>query len=59
MPAFSFEKITPPVASASNPPTAKKPRGVIVQLLDRFVESRSKRIPKSEPSTSVRAKPES
>ena len=44
MPAFTFEKISPPVASVSNTPAEKKPRGVIVQILDRFVEVRSKRI---------------
>ena len=50
MPAFTFEKISPPVsgpvASAAKgvgPSTAKKQRGVIVQILDRFVETRVKR----------------
>ena len=50
MPAFTFEKISPPVsgpvASATKgvgPSTAKKQRGVIVQILDRFVETRVKR----------------
>ena len=55
MPAFTFEKISPPaggpVPSVANRPvrsgsglsTAKKQRGVIVQLLDRFVETRVKR----------------
>ncbi|MBX9646510.1 MAG: hypothetical protein K2X57_05575 [Xanthobacteraceae bacterium] len=46
MPAFTFEKISPP-APASRvpiPPIAnKKQRGVIVQMLDRFVEARVKR----------------
>jgi hypothetical protein len=48
MPAFTFEKISPPKRS---PPVhlgpaaviAKKPRGVIVQMLDRLVEARLKR----------------
>jgi hypothetical protein len=39
MPAFTFEKISPPV-SGPLPPTAKKQRGVIVQVLDRFVRVR-------------------
>ncbi|WOK18330.1 MULTISPECIES: hypothetical protein [Rhodopseudomonas] len=50
MPAFTFEKISPPPRRGS-PPTdgpapnrePKKPRGVIVQMLDRFVEARVKR----------------
>jgi hypothetical protein len=57
MPAFTFEKISPPVASVPNTPVEKKPRGVIVQILDRFTEGRSKRIPKSERSASKRTKP--
>jgi hypothetical protein len=50
MPAFTFEKISPPssgpvssVAKSVGPSTAKKQRGVIVQILDRFVETRVKR----------------
>jgi hypothetical protein len=43
MPAFTFEKISPPVPRGSIPPTAKKQRGVIVQILDRFVEARVRR----------------
>jgi hypothetical protein len=46
MPAFSFEKISPPVRSVANPPVEKKPRGVIVQILDRFAVVRAKRSPK-------------
>ena len=55
MPAFMFEKISPPaggpassVANGSNPSTAKKQRGVIVQILDRFVETRVKRTSREE-----------
>ena len=59
MPAFTFEKITPPVARVSNTPAEKKPRGVIVQILDRLAEGRSKRIAKSERSASKRTKPKS
>ena len=46
MPAFTFEKISPPTdrASVPVPPVAnKKQRGVIVQMLDRFAEARVKR----------------
>ncbi|WP_065752694.1 hypothetical protein [Bradyrhizobium paxllaeri] len=45
MPAFMFEKITPPPVDRSPvPPVAnKKQRGVIVQILDRFAEKRVKR----------------
>jgi hypothetical protein len=42
MPAFTFEKISPPV-SGPLPPAAKKQRGVIVQVLDRFVGVRVRR----------------
>jgi hypothetical protein len=46
MPVFSFEKIAPPVAREPAPPIAsispivRRPRGVIVQIMDRFVEAR-------------------
>ena len=50
MPAFTFEKISPPaggsvpsVANGVAPSIAKKPRGVIIQIIDRFVETRVKR----------------
>ena len=47
MPAFTFEKISPPGQRATLAPTAKKQpkrsRGIIVQMLDRFVETRVKR----------------
>ena len=58
MPAFTFEKISPPVVSVPAP-AEKKPRGVIVQILDRLAEGRGKRIPKSERSAAIRAKPKS
>jgi hypothetical protein len=55
MPAFMFEKISPPadgpvssVANGSDSSTAKKQRGVIVQILDRFVEARVKRTLREE-----------
>jgi hypothetical protein len=43
MPAFTFEKISPPVRRGPVPAIEKKQRGVIVQVLDRFVEARMKR----------------
>jgi hypothetical protein len=43
MPAFSFEKISPPIRRGPVPAIAKKQRGVIVQILDQFVEARLKR----------------
>ena len=43
MPAFTFEKISPPIRRGPVPPIAIKQRGVIVQILDRFVEARIKR----------------
>ena len=43
MPVFTFEKISPPVRRGPLPAVAKKQRGVIVQILDRFVEARIKR----------------
>jgi hypothetical protein len=44
MPAFMFEKISPPDRRGPIAPVAdKKQRGVIVQILDRFAEARVKR----------------
>ena len=48
MPAFTFEKISPPLRRGPIPPIAKKQRGVIVQILDRFAEARVKRTLKAE-----------
>ncbi len=48
MPAFTFEKISPPVRRGPIAPIAKKQRGVIVQILDRFVEARVKRTLREE-----------
>ncbi len=55
MPAFMFEKISPPaggpgssVGNGSGPSTEKKQRGVIVQILDRFIETRVKRTLREE-----------
>ena len=48
MPSFTFEKISPPVRRGPLPPIVKKQRGVIVQILDRFVEARVKRTLREE-----------
>ncbi len=48
MPAFSFEKISPPIRRGPIPSIAKKQRGIIVQILDRFVEARVKRTLRKE-----------
>ena len=48
MPAFTFEKISPPVRRGPIPPIVKKQRGVIVQILDRFVEARVRRAVREE-----------
>jgi hypothetical protein len=46
MPAFTFEKISPPVRGAPVPVIEKKQRGVIIQILGRFVEARVQRAEK-------------
>ena len=43
MPAFSFEKISPPASRGPIAPIVVKKRGVIVQILGRFVEARVRR----------------
>jgi hypothetical protein len=49
MPAFTFEKISPPADRGPAPPVAnKKQRGVVVKILDRFVEARVRRTLKEE-----------
>ena len=68
MPAFMFEKISPPAggpassvanANGSGPSTAKKQRGVIVQILDRFVETRVKRASREDKGAPGRHAPKS
>ena len=55
MPAFTFEKITPPASRGPIAPIVVKKRGVIVQILDRFVDARIKR--KAEKGVIFHAKP--
>ena len=56
MPVFTFEKISPPIRRGPLPPIARKQRGVIVQILDRFVEARVKRSMREEKSVIARRK---
>ncbi|UZE47999.1 hypothetical protein [Rhodopseudomonas sp. P2A-2r] len=48
MPAFTFEKISPPVRRGPIPPVEQKQRGVIVRVLGRFVEARIQRAERVE-----------
>jgi hypothetical protein len=54
MPAFTFEKISPPVRRGPIAPIAKKQRGVIVKILDRFVEARVQRASRKEQGGAAR-----
>jgi hypothetical protein len=59
MPAFSFEKLSPPVRRAAATPVsaisvAPRRRGLIVQIIDRFVEVRVKRTVPQEKSAIAR-----
>jgi hypothetical protein len=59
VPAFTFEKISPPVRRGPVPPIAKKQRGVIVQILDRFVEVRVRRTLRGKKGVIARNQPKS
>ena len=48
MPAFTFEKISPPVRRGPPAPGPEKPRGVIHQMIDRFAERRARRALRDE-----------
>jgi hypothetical protein len=48
MPAFTFEKISPPVRRGPIPPIVKKQHGLIVQILDSFVAARVKKSRREE-----------
>ena len=43
MPAFTFEKISPPGRRAPTATTPKKPRGLISQMIERVAERRARR----------------
>jgi hypothetical protein len=57
MPAFSFEKLSPPIRRGPIPAIVKRQRGVIVQVLERFVEARVKRTLREENGVLVRRQP--
>jgi hypothetical protein len=57
MPAFTFEKISPPVRRGPIPSIEQKQRGVIVQVLERFVEARVKRAQRGEKGVIARHEP--
>jgi hypothetical protein len=57
VPVFTFEKISPPVSRAALAPIEKKQRGLIVQILDRFVEARVKRSLREEKADIPRPQP--
>lgn len=42
MPAFTFEKISPPARRAPAATTPKKPRGLISQMMDRVAARRAR-----------------
>jgi hypothetical protein len=43
MPAFTFEKLSPPVRRDRTAPTEEKQRSLIVKLLDRLTGARTRR----------------
>ncbi|WP_187436425.1 hypothetical protein [Bradyrhizobium hipponense] len=49
MPAFTFEKISPPARRTPAATTPKKRRGLISQMIDRFAERRAKRALRTSP----------
>lgn len=62
MPAFTFEKISPPaprgpIAPVDATAVVRKQRGVIVQMLDRFVEARVRRTLREEKGVIARNGP--
>jgi hypothetical protein len=54
MPSFTFEKLSQPIRRGLVPASEKKQRGVIAQLLDRFVEARVKRALREEKAVIAR-----
>jgi hypothetical protein len=57
MPAFTFEKIPPPVRRAPTAAAPKKPRGLISQMIDRIAERRARRALRGEGAVRPDAKP--
>lgn len=60
MPAFTFEKLSPPARRVANAPAAnKKQRGVLSSMLNRLVEARSKRTLEKDAGATTRKTPKS
>ncbi len=57
MPAFTFEKISPPARRAPAATIPKKPRGLISQMIDRFAERRARRALQGERAIRREEKP--
>jgi hypothetical protein len=58
MPAFTFEKLSPPVRRSTAAAAEKKQRSRIVQLLDRISEARTRRaLGKDSPEVAEPQKP--
>jgi hypothetical protein len=57
MPAFTFEKISPPVRRAPATAMTKKPRGLLSQMIDRFAERRARRVRAGEAAMPRSRKP--
>jgi hypothetical protein len=58
MPAFTFEKLSPPVRRTPAVATETKQRSRIVQFLDRFTEARTRRaLSKDHPEIADTQKP--
>jgi hypothetical protein len=54
MPAFSFEKISPPARRGPAAAASEKPRGVISQVIDRLTDRSAGRRPRQERDTHAR-----
>ncbi|MCS3762890.1 hypothetical protein ML401_26865 [Bradyrhizobium sp. 62B] len=57
MPAFSFEKISPPARRGAAAAAPQKPRSVINQMIDRIAERRAKRAVQDERAMRQNEKP--
>ncbi|MBR0810778.1 MULTISPECIES: hypothetical protein [Bradyrhizobium] len=57
MPAFTFEKISPPVRRAPTAAVPKKPRSVISQVIDRIAVRRARRTLQDEHAVRQDEKP--
>ncbi len=57
MPAFTFEKISPPLPRGPIPPIVKRQKGIFIQILDRFAEVRAKRTLREKKGVIARNEP--